>query len=173
MRNERVWSSATVLGDLRPDGGVCHARHKCLACYRDSAPPRPRCRNSVVGTGRTVQASLSGWQLAWPVGCLLVLHAPAEASRRALLAWVGRVCVPRSFGKHDGRTSARTLTIRPAAFAPWIRASSGARAQSTVRVPCSLSHLHGPSSIDDRRASLHASSVSRTLDPLCGSHGNA
>ena len=161
------------LGDSWPDGGVCHARHKCLACYRDSAPPRPRCRNSVVRMGHTVRTSLGGWQLAWPVGCLPFLHAPAEASRRAF--WLGSVgCAPLVVSRStSGERRREPWRIRPTAFAPWIRASSGARAQSMVRVPCSLSHLHGPSSIDDRRASLHASSVSRTLDPLCGSHGNA
>ena len=151
--------------DLQPDRGVCHACHKCLACYRDSAPPRPRCRNSVVRMGHTVRTSLGGWQLAWPVGCLPFLHAPAEASRRVF--WLGSVgCASLVVSKStSGERRREPWQIRPTAFAPWIRASSGATAQSMARAPRSLSHLHSPSLIDDRRASLYASSVSRTLDP--------
>ena len=149
--------------------GVCYARRVCLACYSDSAPLRPRNRYGFAQVGCTSWTSSGGWQLACPVGCLPFLYAPAESTRRALLAQVGRVCVARSFGKHDCRTWTHSLpVIRAAAFAPWIRASSGAKAQGLVRVPCGCFTCKAHPLIDNRWASPRVSSVSRTLDPGAG-----
>ena len=145
----------------RSERGVRFAQHKCFACYRDSTPPRPRCRYGLVLVGCTIRALPGRWHGPRPF-----LYAHAESTRRALLALVVRVRVSCSFVKP------RVLNV---AACPRDNSSRGLRAVAQsqpwtnwpgmARVSCSLSHLHARPLIDDRRASRRVCSVSRTLDP--------
>ena len=97
VRSRYFWRSQARRRDR-----VRRARYKRFACYEDSAPAPTEAQDLL----RPLGSHQMGVVRDGGMGHSSFLCAPAEASRPALLAIVGGVCVLRSLAKQECRTLA-------------------------------------------------------------------